>query len=265
MAIIYLRKTESRKEFVFKVLGLFKTEIDGASAFLVKPNIVSYEEYPTTTHPEILEAVLSFLSGRDVIVADGPAPDAGNSQKILNNSPLKEVCDSYRVPFINLYSGKVRKFTTPRGYKLKIFALPLERDFVISLPVLKIHGICQLTGALKNQFGYLPRFERYFMHLGFKDIHRGIAEINVVAKPNLFIIDAVQTTVTAQELRHGGRIKNLGYMLAGIDPVSLDSFGLKLLQQVEPTLEDKSPQDIPYIKYAFEYGVGEYESEEEEI
>ncbi len=68
------------------------------------------------------------------------------------------------------------------------------------------------------------------MHLGFKDIDRGIAEINAVAKPDLFIVDAVQTLIDAQELRHGGKLKDLGYMLGGTDPVSLDSFGFRLFR-----------------------------------
>ncbi|MEW6189469.1 MAG: DUF362 domain-containing protein [Actinomycetota bacterium] len=265
MSRVYFKKTDNRREFVLKTLQLFEKQLEDRNSFLIKPNIVSYEEYPTTTHPEVLDAVLTFLSGRDMVVADGPAPDAGNSQRVVEQSPLKKVCDSHGVPLINLYTTNTRKFVTPRGYRFKIFALPLERDFVISLPVLKVHSGCQMTGALKNQFGYLTRRERFLMHLDFKDINRGIAEINAVAKPGLFIVDAVQTLIDAQELRHGGRLRDLGYMLVGTDPVSLDSFGLKLLQQVEPKLRDKSPEGIPHIKYASQYNIGELEFEAMEI
>lgn len=81
----------------------------------------------------------------------------------------------------------------------------------------------------------------------------------------MFIIDAVQTFTSAQEARHGGTIGDLGYMLAGIDPVALDCFGLQLLQQVEPKLSGKSPEDIPHLKYSVAYQVGSKECTAEEI
>jgi len=199
------------------------------------------------------------------VVADAPAVDAGSSKKIVENSALKGVCDSYGIPFTNLYGTKTKKFASPRGYRFHMFTLPLEKDLVICLPVLKTHNQCHMTGALKNQFGYLPRRERILMHLGIKNIHKGIAELNVAASPHLFIVDAVQTFTSAQEARHGGRRKDLGYMLAGTDPVSLDCFGLELLEGIEPKLGGKSPEDIPHLKYSLDYRVGSKEFKAEEI
>ena len=56
---IHLYKGEKRKEFTLAILNLFKKEIKGR--VLVKTNNVSYENYPTTTHPEVLDTVISFL------------------------------------------------------------------------------------------------------------------------------------------------------------------------------------------------------------
>jgi uncharacterized protein (DUF362 family) len=265
MSIVYWSKTDNRKEFARRVLEIFEPGINKAQTFLVKPNLVSSEPYPTTTHPGVLDAVLEFLSGKDVVVADAPTVDAGRSSKIVKNSALKEMCDSYGVPFINLYGTKAKKFASPRSYRFRMFTLPLEKDMVISLPVLKTHNQCQMTGALKNQFGYLPRRERILLHMGIKNIHKGIAELNVAARPHLFIVDAVQTFTSAQEVRHGGRAIDLGYMLAGTDPVSLDCFGLELLQELEPKLGNKSPEDIPYLKYSLDYQVGSKEFKAEKI
>jgi uncharacterized protein (DUF362 family) len=265
VAVVYISKTDNQKEFVKKVLEIFEPEIDKAQTFLIKPNLVSSEPYPTTTHPEVLEAVLDFLSGKDVVVADAPAVDAGNSKKIVEESILKEVCDSHKVPFINLYETKTKRFVSPQGYRFYMFTLPLEKDFVISLPVLKTHNQCGMSGALKNQFGYLPRRERVLMHIRLKNIHQGIAELNAVAKPHLFIVDAVKTLISAQEVRHGGKEKELGYMLAGTDPLALDFCGFELLQKVEPELEGKSPEDISHLKYSLDYEVGLKDFETAEI
>ena len=265
MSTIYWSQTANRKAFVSAVLEAVKPQMFGAEAFLVKPNLVSSEPCPTTTHPETLQAVLEFLSGKDVVVADAPAIDAGSAQKIIASSPLRSVCEAFGVPLLNLYKSQDAQFASPRGYSFAMFALPLQKDFVISLPVLKSHNVCGMTGALKNQFGYLPRRERIAMHMGIKDIHKGIAELAVAAKPHWFIVDAVQISVCAQEMRHGGEVEDLGYIFAGSDPVSLDCFGLQLLQKVAPGLQHKSPQDIPYLKYALEYGVGSTQYQTVEI
>jgi len=136
-----------------------------------------------------------------------------------------------------------------------VSAIPLSCDFVISIPVLKVHNTCGLSGALKNQFGYLSRLDRILMHTKLKSIQKGIAEVNAAVPTNLFIVDAVQTMVKAQECRHGGCAIDLGVMIAGTDPVSLDCFGWDLLRKVEPELGARK-SNVKYIDHASDYGVG---------
>lgn len=256
MSIVYLSETCNRKVFTNRILEIFKEPVGKAKKIFVKPNIVSSEPYPTTTHPEVLDTLLSRLSDREVLVGDGPAVDAGRSRKILNVTPLRKVCDHHGVRLVNFYSEKMKKLTSERGYKIKISTLPLVCDFVISLPVLKVHSICGLSGALKNQFGYLSRQDRVLMHCGIKNLQKGIAEVNAAVPTNLFIVDAVDTLIKAQERRHGGCPAELGVMIAGTDPVSLDCFGLELLRKLEPGFKAKKKEGIRYINYAAEYGVG---------
>jgi uncharacterized protein (DUF362 family) len=256
MSTVYFSQNGNREHFVDQVLGIFKPSLQKAKKVFVKPNIVSYEPYPTTTHPEILEAVLKQLHGREVVVGDAPAIDAGRSSRILRKSPLREVCERYNVRLVNLYSEKMKTIQSSRGYKVKVSVLPLGCDFVISLPVLKIHGMVGLSGALKNQFGYLSRQDRLLMHCKVKNIHKGIAEVNVAVPTNLFIVDAVETMIKAQECRHGGCPAKLNTMIAGTDPVSLDLFGLQLLRRLEPKFEHKKNQALKHIELASDYGLG---------
>jgi uncharacterized protein (DUF362 family) len=113
-----------------------------------------------------------------------------------------------------------------------------------------------LSGALKNQFGYLSRRDRLLMHCKLKDINKGIAEVNAAVHTDLFIVDAVETMIGAQECRHGGCPAGLNTMMAGTDPVSLDCFGLKLLERIEPKFESKNRQALSYIGHASDYGLG---------
>jgi uncharacterized protein (DUF362 family) len=256
MSTVYFSQKDNRDHFVGRIFEIFDTSLKKAKTVFVKPNIVSYEPYPTTTHPEVLEAVLKRLGSCEVVVGDAPAIDAGRSSRILQKSPLSEVCERYSIKLVNLYSEKMKTIKSSRGYKVKVSVLPLECDFVISLPVLKIHGMVGLSGALKNQFGYLSKQDRLLMHCKVKSINKGIAEVNAAVPTNLFIIDGVETMINAQECRHGGCPAKLNTMIAGTDPVSTDLFGLQCLKGLEPEFEHKNNQASKYIEYASNYGLG---------
>lgn len=265
MSTVYYSENCNRTEFVDRILKVFETNVKKARSVFVKPNIVSYEPYPTTTHPETLEAVLKHFSGCEVVVGDGPAIDAGRSRRILEKSPLKIICDAFGVKLVNLYSEKMKTVKSLRGYSVRVSALPLSCDFVISLPVLKVHRMVGLSGALKNQFGYLSRKDRLLMHCKVKNISKGIAEINAAVRTNLFIIDGLETMIGAQECRHGGCPAKLGIMLGGTDPVSLDVYGLQLLGKMEPTLETEKNQALKYVEYAAKIGLGKKNFERIEV
>lgn len=236
----------------------YEGELRDIDEVLIKPNIVSHEGYPTTTHPETLRSVLLYLtqSGKKCVVADGPAFDAGNSSKIIENHPLKKVCKEFNVPLIDLCSQRMVTRRTPRGFFLKLSELATQSRYTVSLPVLKTHFQVYMSGALKNQFGYLSRMNRITAHIGLKNIHKCIAELNVLARPDLFIEDAVHTMLKAQEIRHGGEPAPIGQMMAGKDPVAMDSYGLTLLRQLSDKLARRDANSIPCIKLAQEYGVG---------
>lgn len=257
MSIVYKKRSEDRASFIRTVFE--KLEIQEKATgknILLKPNIVSHEPYPTTTHPETVETCLKLLMdvGKKIIVADGPAWDAGDSEAVINGHPLKKTCDALGVTLADLMSKGSRKVKT-RSYEIEVSEMAFEYDFIVSLPVLKSHGM-GLTGALKNQFGFVYTEDKLRSHQ-IRDMNLVIPEINEVFKPQLYIVDAVQTLIDMNEVRHGGRPCELGYMLAGTDPVSLDAAGLELLKEVEPKLQDKHLDDILHVKNAGSLGIGE--------
>lgn len=261
MKEVLIEKTKNRKDFVKRAFEYFKVkrEIKRAKKILLKPNIVSFEPYPTTTHPEVLRACLESLLelGKEVIVADGPAFDAGNSQKIIENHPLKRVCNQFKIELINLNKGPFKKVKT-KSFVFEISPLVSECDFIISLPVFKSHTACLITGALKNQYGFLSPKDKVRFHTLFgQDINKAIAELNQAIKIDFWIMDLVETLIGAQEVRHGGERKFVGYMLAGRNPVTLDTEGLKLLKKVDPSLRTKTPKDILHLKWAIGFRLGD--------
>ncbi len=251
MSTICLQRGADRETFVKKAFEQF--DIQGKAEgkkVLVKPNIVSHEPYPTTTHPAVLEACLELLLGSvdSILVADGPAFDARDHKYIIEEHPLQKSCQKFGIEMIDLLSRGTRRLGT-RTMELEVSVLASECDFIISLPVLKSHGICGMTGALKNVLGFLSPDEKRHLHYG-GDVHRIIVELNEVIVPDMHIMDAVYTMVNTNEVRHGGKPRELGYMLAGTDPVSLDVRGLELLGEVEPKLKGKHIDDILHLRHA---------------
>ena len=265
---IYLAETENRVSLVNRVLEKARADFTQSPGLkvLVKPNIVSHELYPTTTHPQVLGSVLDFLlgCGCQVTVADGPAFDAGDSDRIMSSHPLREVCNERGIELQNIHKQGVKKVRA-KSMNLDLSTLAFDCDYIISLPVLKPHKHCYMTGALKNQFGFLRNRERIMMHTGLKSLSKGIAEVNSIVRPNLYIMDAINTYRHANERRHGGSEVRLGYMLAGKDPVALDSLGLELLKSVETRLHDKYPENVAYLAHAFRLGVGSIQYEVERV
>jgi len=261
----YIRKTTDRAGFVAEMMARYKPLLDAAKRMLVKPNIVSHELYPTTTHPEVLEEVLRALHGRDIIVAEGPAVDIFNTHRTLTSHPLHHICEKHGVKVIDLHHTPSGNYKSPRGFSVAISRTPFNFDFIISLPVLKSHSICTITGAIKNQFGFTTKAERLKLHSGLKNIHAAIAEVNTLRRPSLCIMDAVDILTGANEVRHGGRKAHLGYMLAGTDPVALDARGFDLLAGVDDKLWGKSPSDVKHLAFAAQYGVGGMDTRIEEI
>jgi len=102
MSSIYVSETTDRKEFVTKIIKIYKQPIDKASTIFIKPNIVSFEPYPTTTHPETLDTILTLLSNKDIIIGDGHAIDTGFTKNILENSPIKKICQKHNLKLTNL-------------------------------------------------------------------------------------------------------------------------------------------------------------------
>lgn len=271
---IFWQITDNCMRFSENIIQNFMKEIKSRKKIFVKPNIASYELYPTTTHPDVLRYVLKNLpENADIIIADGPAVDAGSSDKVLKSHPLAKVCRQLDLELQNLHDLGFKKVRTKSGFSLEVSKVVFDCDYMISLPVMKTHctkGI-GITGALKNNFGLLSAKERIFLHASTitpvsilkkltgrkKEINLAIAELNRIRKPDLFIMDMVDTLVNANEVRHGGVQRHVGLMFAGKDPVALDCFGLEILKKFDPGLKNKKPEDIPSINYALSLGVGE--------
>jgi uncharacterized protein (DUF362 family) len=137
----------------------------------------------------------------------------------------------------------------------------------INMPILKDHGLCSLTGALKNVFGALHNPNKY--HDDRCDPF--IADANAVPfvrnKNKLVICDALRVQYNGGPAFKSRWTEAVGGILLSEDPVALDAVGVMLLDRVRKghgmsTLEKEGA--LPgYIKTAGDrdHALGRYARE----
>jgi uncharacterized protein (DUF362 family) len=125
---------------------------------------------------------------------------------------------------VNLSKDELVEMPDPR---LKGFGMArtwLDADVFITLPVLKTHATTVFTGALKNQWGCIPRYDRILLH---KYLHDLIGAINKLRQVTLGIMDGLVGMQGRGPIN--GYPINLNVLLASRDPVALDATAMRLI------------------------------------
>jgi uncharacterized protein (DUF362 family) len=100
----------------------------------------------------------------------------------------------------------------------------LEADAFITLPVLKTHATTVFTGALKNQWGCIPRYDRILLH---KHLHELIVEVNRLRPVTFALMDGLVGMQGRGPINGYPIDRNV--LLAGRDPVAVDATGMRLI------------------------------------
>jgi uncharacterized protein (DUF362 family) len=213
---------------------------------ILKPNLVvpATADSGATTHPEIVVAIIEYLQAHglsNLLIAESAWVGASTEEGFEANG-YHAISGMYRVPLLDVKHDAYQSVKS-QGITMEISATVLEPSFLISLPVLKGHCQTRMTCALKNMKGCLSdRSKRMFHSLG---LMKPIAALNAVRHADLVIADGICGDLDFEE---GGNPVKTGRMFAARDSVLCDAFGASLL--------GFSPEDIPYIGLAEEYGVG---------
>ncbi|MBN1393725.1 MAG: DUF362 domain-containing protein [Pirellulales bacterium] len=222
-------------ETVLKPLGGMSAFVKRGDNVVVKPNI-GWDRTPeqaANTHPEVVKAVVRQCldaGAKRVLVFDRSVNDARRSYARSGIKAAVESLDDARAKCE--YENK-RDYVPVKiadGKSLDEFefnrkALPPECDCYINVPVAKHHGQAKLTLGLKNAMGAIGG-NRGIIH---RDLHRRIADLNLVIRPKLTIIDATRIL-----LRHGptgGKLEDvqvLDTLIASADTVAADAYATTL-------------------------------------
>jgi ferredoxin len=115
-----------------------------------------------------------------------------------------------------------------------------------------------MTGALKNMFGAVVGSSKAALHITHPDgesFGRMIADLNRLVRSRLVVMDAI--TVMEGNGPVSGRLVDVGLLIVSADPVATDAVACRIL--------GIDPLSIPFIRAAWESGLGAAREEEIEI
>ncbi len=250
LVVVKGRDMEMMLEKALGELGGIQRFVKKGSTVVLKPNAAFAQppEVGANAHPEVVQAMIRLCKkagAKKIILAEHFLASPNVALKV---NKLGEVAEKEKVKWIFLEDPKLyRRVSIPKGKVLKeddVAQCVLDADVFINMPVAKVHGGSILTLGMKNLMGIT--WDRGYWHR--TDLHRCIADYSTRVKPHLVVLDAI-TLMLTNGPGGPGELKHLNTLVVGTDPVAVDSYGAYLF--------GKDGKDIPHIRYAWEYGLGE--------
>lgn len=206
--------------------------LPGASV-VVKPNLCTERKeqiHTANTSAAVLRAVCTVLKERTtaitIVESDGSRYSA---EAAFENNGVYRLAEELNVGVLNLSKDKLVEIPDPRLRGFGMSRTWLEADVFVTLPVLKTHATTVFTGALKNQWGCVPRYDRILLH---KYLHELIGDINALRPVSLALLDGLVGMQGRGPIN--GYPINLNVLLASRDPVALDATAMRLVG-LDPT------------------------------
>ena len=214
-----------------KDLGGIDQLVASGSRILLKPNLVVAKPNSSgaTTNPLILDALIEHLmrtSPREIIIGES-SQIGDDTMKAYKITGIQDVAHKWKATLLDFKKDKQISIDVPYGKALKrvqIAETVKKVDYLINLPILKIHCQTTVTIGMKNLKGCIPDKEKSrFHHL---NLHQCIADLNTVLVPDLTIVDA---TLCSLSWELGGMPVHLNTVLASQNTLAVDIIAASML------------------------------------
>ncbi|MGB8450806.1 MAG: DUF362 domain-containing protein [Anaerocolumna sp.] len=249
----------------FELLGgdsFLRSLIPENSKVLLKPNLLSVIDKgsPVITHYAFFEAVIRIVKEYSSNIAFGDSPGSEDTKKAAEKSGLMEVANRYGVRFADFNDAVHVELNKPLMYKYwNVARAAYEADIVITLPKLKTHAMMFYTGAVKNQFGCIPGFQKAEWHTKQPDafnFSKMLLDLNSVVKTNFAILDGI-VAMEGNGPRNGNP-KKMDTIIMGKSLTAVDSVAVRLIGY-------DNVLSLPFLKVANETNWGTVLPEEIEM
>ncbi len=228
---------------------------DANSCIGIKPNLVSPStaDWGATTHPEIAAGIIEYLQERgfrNLMIVEGSWV-GDNTSESAEVCGYMELCEKYQVPFCDAQKERGVEIDCG-GLSLNVCAVTQNIDFLINVPVMKGHCQTRITCALKNMKGLIPNTEKRRFHA--MGLHKPVAHLSKGIRQDFIVVDHICGDLDFED---GGNPVQCDCIMASRDPVLVDSYVCELMHY--------SVDEVPYIRFAEELGVGSTNVDHDEI
>jgi len=267
--------TAAVREAVIAAGGL--DEIQPGQTVMIKPNMCGPAiggRYPgrITTHPEVLRAVIRLCKerGARIMVGDRSMLE---TELAFRTTGFARICQEEKVEGLPWTRSEYVWFKPGKRHWSRGFRVPkalMDADHFINLPLLKNHRVtgADFTCCMKAFVGVAMPLDRYMEGpdaLHTLNISEKVAELNLVKKPTINIVDALSIVVRGgpDALSKDTLRVDANMILASKDRVACDSVALATLRRfgeekgVKLPYVDKKVWDQAQIYYGAELGLGQ--------
>jgi len=241
---------------VLEPLGGMKAFVKKDARVVVKPNI-GWDRKPeqaADTHPDVVKAIVKLAldaGAKQVLVFDRPVNEARRTYASSGIQAAVEGLKDDRAQCVFIDNKKFVPVDIKDAKSINKFdfykdAMETDCDCYINVPIAKHHSLSKLTLGLKNVMGVIGG-NRGEIH---KQIHQRVADLNLVIRPKLTIMDA--TRILLRNGPTGGKIEDvkvLDTLAASADIVAVDAYAA--------TLFEMKPEDVGATVAANKLGLGE--------
>jgi uncharacterized protein (DUF362 family) len=237
--------------------GIYKFVKPG-DVVCLKPNLsfASNTDCGATTSPDIVRAMAQLCldaGASRIFVVDHTIQDA---TLCVERSRIEEAIIDKKVSLVTLQQERqYAEIEVPAGKQLKtiqVAKVMQDADVLINMPTAKSHSATGVSLSIKNLMGLI--WDRGHLHR--MNLHDAIAELATVIKPDLTIVDATRA-LTSGGPGGPGKTVALNTVIAGIDPVAVDSYTVSIVQWYRKSW---TGSQVRYIRSASDLGLGEIDT-----
>jgi uncharacterized protein (DUF362 family) len=223
---------------------------------VLKPNMSFSRtpEFATTTHPQVVATVAQACietGAQQVLVLDHTLHRA---ELCLERAGIREACKN--IPGVHVLALQERKFfreiKIPRGKVLEraeVMKEVLDSPVLINIPVAKSHSATGVSMGIKGLMGLI--WDRGIFHSQV-NMNQALADLATAIKPQLTLLDATRA-LTSGGPGGPGEVKKPNLIIAGIDPVAVDSYGVSIVPWYGQNFKGRQ---VEHLLIAHERGLG---------
>jgi len=232
---------------------------------VLKPNMsfARTPDFSASTHPLVVATVAQACieaGAQQVLILDHTLQRA---ELCLERTGIREACKNISGVYVLALQERkfFREIKIPQGKVLEsveVMKDVLDSPVLINIPVAKSHSATGVSLGMKGLMGLI--WDRESFHSKY-NINQAIADLGTVIKPQLTILDATRALASGGP-GGPGEVKKPNLIIAGIDPVAVDSYGVSIAPWYGQNFKGRQ---VEHLLLAHQRGLGKIDIDQLKI